>query len=368
VGDIARRDKLSVEVAARQQRHAFFRRECARLGCTALCTAHHADDQAETVLLRLLRGAGPTGLAAMDARGEGGIVRPLLGVTRAQIMDYCGQNALQWREDASNACLDIPRNRVRHELLPYLREHFNPGITQTLSRTAALARLDDSYMDTLAQEAWANARTPGGGLGLAALCALPEALARRVVRKAARAAGITQDMEAVHVEALLRMARTGTTGDTLNLPAGLCAARDADALVIYRPQQAQAYCVQIALGRNVCPAGVLAVAEVPRPAVLKTDDPYVQYADAEALAQAVLRTRRGGERMQPYGAPGSKKLKDIFIDKKVPARLRAQLPLLCRGDEVLWAVGVALGQAAAITPGTQKVLRLQFVPYHSEGE
>ncbi|MDD3242252.1 MAG: tRNA lysidine(34) synthetase TilS [Eubacteriales bacterium] len=372
VKELARAEHISVEVAARTARHAFFRVVCTQQRCTALCTAHHGDDQAETVLLRLLRGAGTAGLAAMAPREETGIVRPLLGVTRGQIRQYCAEEGLSWREDASNACLDIPRNRVRHELLPYLRQHFNPGVSRVLSRTASLLRADEDYLEEQAAQAYGALRLPGSeeGLEAAGLLGLHEALSRRVIRRAVKAVGVCHDLEADHVEAVLALLKHGHTGESLDLPMGLKAVRDAQALVFYFPHEKVGYEVPLlGEGEFACPSGTLRVEAAQRPHSLRHDNALEQWVDAEALQGAVLRTRRMGDGICPLGAPGSKKLKDFLIDKKIPARLRDALPLVCAGDRVLWAVGLCLSRQAAVTPITSRVLRLQFIPNHqSEGE
>ncbi|HEX5880936.1 MAG TPA: tRNA lysidine(34) synthetase TilS [Actinomycetota bacterium] len=180
--DLEPHRRAGPEGAARAARYEALLPAASELGCGWLATGHTLDDQAETVLLQLLRGAGPDGLAAMAVRG-GRLLRPLLGVRRSQTRACCAAIGLQWREDPTNAGDGPLRNRVRHRLLPLL-EDLRPGATQALARTAALAADERDWLDPLVAAALAATR-----LDPEALAALPVALARRVVRAAARQAG-----------------------------------------------------------------------------------------------------------------------------------------------------------------------------------
>ncbi|HET8647157.1 MAG TPA: tRNA lysidine(34) synthetase TilS, partial [Vicinamibacteria bacterium] len=187
----ARRQGGGLEQAARRARYSFLRRVRSAVSADAIAVAHTRDDQAETVLLRLLRGAGRTGLGAMKPRARG-LVRPLLGVTRQAVLAHLRRRGLAWREDASNADTRLARNRVRHELIPYLEARFNPGVRATLARAAVALAAEQELLETMAGELFARAGRPdGAGLALerAALAAAPEALARLALRRALRASG-----------------------------------------------------------------------------------------------------------------------------------------------------------------------------------
>jgi tRNA(Ile)-lysidine synthase len=192
-GDLARHRPAGPEGAARAARYEALWPAADELGCPWLATGHTLDDQAETVLLQLLRGAGPDGLAAMAVR-TGRLLRPLLGVRRAETRACCAAAGLAWREDPTNAGDGPLRNRVRHHLLPLLEE-LRPGATQALARTAALAADERDWLDPLVATALAATQVGGQGGGVvldaAALAGLPVALGRRVVREAARRAGAT---------------------------------------------------------------------------------------------------------------------------------------------------------------------------------
>jgi tRNA(Ile)-lysidine synthase len=223
VRERARRESGGLEQAARRERYSFLRRVREDEAAAAIAVAHTEDDQAETLLLRLLRGAGVTGLAGMRAR-RGELLRPLLAVSRAGVLAHLRERGLSWREDASNADPAHLRNRVRHELLPYLAQRFNPRIREALARTAALAADEADHMAHEARALRARAGTREGGLLVLdrrLLAAAPPAVARAAVRLALEEMGGLARVGAGHVEQVLRLARAeAPSGRRLPLPGG----------------------------------------------------------------------------------------------------------------------------------------------------
>jgi tRNA(Ile)-lysidine synthase len=219
----AERDGAGLEAAAREERYAFLRRVAEAEAATAVAVGHTRDDQAETFLLRLLRGAGSAGLGAMRARA-GNLVRPLLGVGRREVLAHLRVRGLAWREDATNADLRFARNRVRHELLPYLEKHFNPGVRETLARAAALLADEHERLARGAEELYGQAALrshDGVLLDGEALRRAPRPLARQLVRAALREAGGLGRVKAAHVERILEVSgRAGRSGRRLPLPGG----------------------------------------------------------------------------------------------------------------------------------------------------
>lgn len=219
----AERDRGGLEQAARRERYAFLRRVCREEQAVAIAVAHTRDDQAETLLLRLLRGAGATGLAGMRLR-RGAIVRPLLDVPRADVIAHLRERGLAFREDPTNAQLVHRRNRVRHELLPYLATHFNPRVREALARTAGLLADEAAFVRVEAERLLAHsAREQDGAVVLrrAALAQAPPPLARVAIRQALARVGGLRQLGAVHVERVLRLVRsTAPSGRSLPLPGG----------------------------------------------------------------------------------------------------------------------------------------------------
>ena len=219
----AARERGGLEQAARRERYAFLRRVEDEEGAVAVAVAHTRDDQAETLLLRLLRGAGATGLAGMRPR-SGDVVRPLLGVSRQEVLAHLRERGLAWREDPSNADTAHRRNRVRLELLPYLEERFNPGIRAALARTASLLADEAAHVRAGAEALLAGiAREEGGALLLRRppLADAPSAVARAAIRQALLRAGGLAQVGALHVDTILQMARAkAPSGRRLLLPGG----------------------------------------------------------------------------------------------------------------------------------------------------
>lgn len=216
-------EKGGLEQAARRERYSFLRRVKDDDGAVAIAVAHTEDDQAETLLLRLLRGAGARGLAGMRPR-SGDLVRPLLAVSRARVLEHLRARGLGWREDATNADTRHLRNRVRHELIPYLEQRFNPRVRETLARTAALLADEAQHVEAEAGALLAPAaRSDGAALVLerAPLAAAPPAVARAALREALEKQGGLAGIGRGHVEGLLRLVRAASpSGRRLVLPGG----------------------------------------------------------------------------------------------------------------------------------------------------
>jgi len=342
VRERAREDGRGLEAAARRERYEFLERVRDEEGAEVVAVAHTRDDQAETLLLRLLRGAGRVGLAAMRPR-RGRIVRPLLEVSRAEVVAYLEARGLAWREDATNADPVHLRNRVRHELLPYLEARFQPRIRETLARTAALLSDEASLLDRRARRLLAQAsRHDGRGMWLSreALAAAPRPVARLAVRRALARAGGLRGVGARHVDGIVDLASPRTSsGRSLPLPGGRVATVCFGELrVAPRTPAPSAYAYTLGIpGRVELPGGLAVETEAAGRASKKAGALRVAVPRGEALE---LRTRRPGDRVFWRGRPVS--LKRFLIEARVPADERAALPLLAAGPRVVWVPGAAL--------------------------
>lgn len=224
------RSRPTVQEAARRLRYEALRKLASEEGALHIATAHHLNDQAETVFMRMLRGCGPDGLAGIPERSpDGVIVRPLLGVTRDQIHAYAAASRLRWCEDASNADLRYTRNRLRAEFLPRLTEAFNPQLAQRVAELAEAQRRDSEWIETLVNDAapsWIVRRSDADALELtkSGWNGLPEALARRLVLRALREMGAGRDLTRTHLMRVLCFLRAETGargGAVIELPGGL---------------------------------------------------------------------------------------------------------------------------------------------------
>ena len=355
--------------AARELRLAFLERVRRQTGADWIAFGHTADDQAETLLMRLLRGAGLTGLTSIPPR-RGRLIRPLLQIGRVEIMAYLENRSLPFVEDPSNRDPAYLRVRVRHDLLPRLAQE-NPRIVGALARLADLARAEEEVMTRLADQEFKRlslASREEGVLVLdaARLAGLPLGLRRRVVRATlARAKGDLRCFSAEHVDQTAALAARPGAG--VSLPAGLVARHESGQLVI-SPAQATAGLQSQRMekpGRYGLGHGlVMTLEEVlpPDPSALKlAADPNTAHIDAGTVRWPLtVRPPRPGDRIKPLGLTGSKKLSDLFIDKKIPRRRRGLVPILVSGEEVIWAGGLCLSRLAAVGPQTKTALRARL--------
>jgi len=402
---VARQERRSLEDAARRARYAFLRRVAAEVGAARICTGHTCDDQAETLLLHLVRGSGLAGLAGM-APLSGDVARPLLMVTREQTEAYCAAHGWTPREDPSNVDPRFLRNRIRHELLPVL-ERVNPNLRETLARNAALIAADERYLEQQTDGAWSAVARPTAlqtvELDRAATRAQPPALRHRVFRRAARLVAGTEPMaehvlEARHIELLDGLLARGTTGSALDLPGGLRASLTYDTLAFARSPQPASPGGSLPVGvpevddaqDRVLP--VPGAVELPgagwrvrawhldRPAGLECEGaellpPFEHigvnaevgraeqrvYVDADAAGEPLrVRAWRPGDRFRPMGMAHEKKLQDFFADAKVPRALRHRLPLVIGPRHLIWVAGERIDERVRLTPSTQRILVLDL--------
>jgi len=222
---VGSRQRPTLQEAARSLRYAALDRLAAALGADRVATAHHADDQAETVLLRLLRGTGPDGLGGIPERSpDGRVLRPLLRLARADLEAYARARGLAWREDASNASSSYRRNRLRHRWLPGLARAFNPRLLRAIADLAEAQRRDSEWIrGSVEREARARFRCEGPWIRIETTGwdTLPEALSRRLAREALRRAGAARGVERVHLERMGQLLVNPSPPKTIELPGGL---------------------------------------------------------------------------------------------------------------------------------------------------
>ena len=381
VGQRARATGVSIEQAAHTERYAFFSRAVARLGATAIAVAHTKDDQAETFLLRLLRGAGPRGLSGMHPRA-GVVVRPFLETPRSAVRAFLMERQVAFREDASNADLAIPRNRIRHELLPLLDERFAPGIVDVLDREAAIAREDAEFLDEVARQAAErliakNAREVT--FDAAALLAEPPAIARRVIRLAQQmAAGPERFVGFDAGEAVRRFVVSKSTGQ-LDLP-GHRVNRRGGRIVLTesrgreKPAPAPDFLYRLDVPGRVSVPEAFCTISADMKGVLSGHAPAELWQHATRRDEAVVdagrlaaplsvRNRRPGDSFRPLGLGGSKKLQDFFVDAKIDRFAREIAPVIIdSAGQIVWVAGHALAEEFKVTDTTRDVVILKRVP------
>jgi tRNA(Ile)-lysidine synthase len=372
----------NLEERAREARYGFLAGAAALLGASHIATAHHADDQAETVMLRLLRGAGAAGLGAMAdtmtlAPTGLTLLRPMLRVGRQEILRYLDSIGARFVSDSSNAHQGFLRNRVRVELLPKLEREYAPGLGRRLAALATEMRELDDYVAQAARvelNSRLSEAVPGGPLDLLDLngfAGLHPALAVALLREfVAARIGSLRRFTRRHIDDMRRLIAGESPSATLDLPGGWRAARRYAALAI-EPQGAKGRPLAAGDGFAV-PLVREGVTRVPQAHFVFRSD--VMPADAAPMplgldvacfdadltaAGLVVRNFARGDRVSPFGMKGSRKLHDIFVDRKVPRPRRPTFPVVTLEEEIAWLPGMVRGRVALVTGETVRVLRLQ---------
>jgi tRNA(Ile)-lysidine synthase len=375
------RYRLSLEEAARQVRYVFFEEVCAANGYAKIALGHHADDNAETLLLQLLRGSGRLGLSGIPVIRAGVTIRPLIFATRSDIADYLRIRKIPYVSDPTNTEHAFLRNRIRHRLIPELERDYHPGMRAILSRTALILRAEEEWLDSLVEPIYASLLTADGegrvGLSAPALVRLPLAAARRVVRKAL--IQVKHDLRRVafsHVEQVLALARRATDAGPLHLPGRVQVRRQGDEIILSRAEGAGGrslpdetpqdfeYRLASCGGLTIPETGdCIRLSEVAAAAIpeLAGCSPQTAYMDMAAVEFPVMvRNFRPGDRFSPLGLAGTQKLKKYFIDHKVRRAERRRCPLLISRGQVLWVAGHRLDQRAGLSRQTRRVLKAEL--------
>ncbi len=391
VAALARAERISVEAAGHRVRYAIFERKVQERAADLVATAHTRDDQAETVLLRLIRGAGPGGLAGIRPR-VGSVVRPLLDVRREELRDDLRRRGLTHREDLSNRDERVVRNRVRHRLIPFIEAHFSPAITDVLAREAAIARADADWMDEAANTAAARivqyeegpfeagGDSAGGRFEVdaARLAALAPAVARRVARQVLERAG-ERRVGFDQVERLRRLAEVAAAASGGEDFPGSRVERHGLVLRLTPRRGRQVpgdvsprfeYSLAVPGAVEIAEAGVRITAERGG-----RSGSLVARGDVAALPAGrigpplTVRNRLPGDVFRPLGLGGSrKKLQDFFVDRKIPRDLRGRVPLVV--DDrlgIVWVAGHAVAEGARMVDSDEGVIILKLVKTGGSG-
>lgn len=386
----AQQNSLSIEEAARNLRYTFLFEQAETLGLQAVAVGHTADDQVETVLMHLLRGAGLSGLLGMSYYSLPNpwsqsipLVRPLLGVWREEITEYLARLGLQPSLDASNLDRRYYRNRLRHELIPQL-ETLNPGARQRIWQMAALLRDEDEVIESTVEAAWEQCIRYNGeqavAFASASLEQQPRGVQRRLVRRAmAQLRPGLRDIDRQAVEQTLSFMAMPTRSGQRDLAAGLRLEMDHERLWIadWGSSLPREGLPQLATGEElalvipgetrlshgwVLEAAILPANETNLAQAQANADPYQAWLDQERLAQPlVVRARRPGERFRPLGMAGhSLKLSDFMVNVSLPRHRRASWPLVAAGGEIAWLPGYRIAETVGVSQDTRLILLLSL--------
>ena len=375
---------MSVEDFLRRHRYAFFERVRREMGANRVALGHHQGDQAETVLMNIIRGAGLAGLSGIPPVRAGTYIRPLIDCSRREILVFLAAEGLSFVDDSTNTDERFLRNRIRIGLMPELEGRFNPAIRETICRLADVIREENDYISREAQvhvARWWGDDVPKHPfqVPVSELLGLHPALQRRVILEITRSvSAMESSIGFEHVQAVLDLAVGTKPSGCLHLPGGLLVNRNYGLLEFRRfersnvrhrsgrvpkgPGEAFNLDVSIPGTIRITSLGIsIRFRELKRvPPVMATD--RRAYLDRDRIAfPLVIRSMKPGDRIQPLGMTGTRKLKSVFIDEKIPRELRGTIPILADALSILWVPGVRLSERVRIGEATKRVLSAEII-------
>lgn len=383
VSALAKKGGTGVEEASRRERYELFERVCLQVGSRIIAVGHQADDNAETVLFRVLRGTGLRGLAGIPRVRSLGptsnvrIVRPLLRLSRAWILKYLADAGIVYREDSSNASNEPRRNRIRNLIIPQIQEQLNPQVRQALVRLGEQAAWLEEFLGETVQRTFETLIISHTDqfltLNADAMSRKSRIVQTELIRVTYRTFGLgEQDLSFAHLVAVMDLIGDPVSGKQVKLPGGMTVEKRYHELVFSLPtdEPRETIAAQIAVhlpGRTILPIRRLTLdctlQEVVKAREIdqlrRAGHRFEEYVDEEAVhPPLVIRQRRPGDRFFPLGAPGSKKLSDFLIDRKVRPNERKQVAVLCDQLGPIWIIGHRIDDRVKLTALTRRVLKL----------
>ncbi len=364
----------SLEMTARRARYDFFARVAKSVNADRIATAHTLNDQAETVLLRLCRGAGAVGISGIDyvsfMRGLC-VIRPLLGISRAEIEAYLKESRISWREDSTNADNRYSRNWVRHELLPLLEENLNPCTKTAIARTADILSEESRFLEDMVAAKLDELTGAEGSLDAAGVAALPLALERRLIHRWLIQHSVCgSELRYDAVERIVQLASDSSGSGLVTLSSNQTVRRDYNCLSFVdtpTPKVTIPDTILTVPGTTLLSSVGLTVTATHQTGFRREQNgPIGNIPNQAAIRwnpndplEIHVRSWQASDRMNPLGMKGSKKLQDLFVDAKIPRQERERIPLFIINDEIVWVPGYRISRKWALDSAKQDSLLLR---------
>ena len=361
--EYAKENGLSTEEAGRQVRYNFFDEVLKETSGNKIALAHNMNDQAETMLMRFMRGTGISGIGGIKPVRDKKFIRPILSCTRQEIENYCEINALKPVIDSSNKENIYTRNRIRLQVIPYIKKYFNPNITAGLFKMSEILRDDDDYLDLAAKHVLLQIKQNKGNPRVV-FSNLHISIKRRIIRLLIHE--VKRDLngiESKHIDECIMFIESSGTGKSINLPQGIQCIIEYDFFRIDNIFNWENYEFLINIpGLTRIKEEYTIVTEIHEICNKNlTDKQYVKYFDYDKIGEVVyFRNRREGDYIYPKGMSGCKKLKDLFIDKKITKDKRKEIPLVTVGNEVLWVLNIRDSRNYKPDSDTRRVLEVKI--------
>lgn len=360
---------LSPEEGARELRYAFYERIADQYGYDKIALGHHADDNAELMLMYLLRGAGPSGLSGIPPVRGHRIVRPLIEARKSELRDFLTAKGLKWVSDSSNEDRKYLRNRIRHDLIPLLISAYNPKIVESLNRLSSILRSEDEWMDArmLELSEACISDTAEGKILLTVPNTLCIAAIRRLIRKAIeRIKGNLRRISYSHLEAVYELLQKG---GSLDLPEGIRAEGVGNRLVFSKTGGRNRPDIKLLFEYVLTEPGTVFIKETgARVSIAQADmyfslreNPCIAFFDRKTMSFPItVRNFRPGDRFRPLGAGGTQKVKKYFINSKIPEKERHLCPILVSDGKIIWIAGHRSDESVKVTAKTETVLKAEL--------
>lgn len=368
----AKLHKMSSEDAGRKLRYGFFREVLSKIGGGKIAVAHNKNDQAETLIMRFLRGTGIDGLGGMEYK-SGNIIRPLLDISRDEIENYIEKNRIKTRLDKTNLIPIYNRNKIRLEAIPYIEKNFNPNIIDTLWRTSNIMSEDSNFLNKYSlnkyKEYMKIKKKDSIILDRNEFIKEDDAIKKRIIRHSINdLTGSLKGITSKHILDIVELFDKGETGKSINLINNIVAETSYDDIVIRlgNSEDRISYNYNISLGKPIyieetnffIEAKILPRSE----AEINFKDRFIKYFDYDKIEGGLcVRNRLRGDKFIPLGMNGMKKVKDLFIDEKVPLNKRETIPIVTDDKNIIWVVGFRISEKHKITSSTKNVLIIKYV-------
>lgn len=366
----AKENRVSEETAGRQVRYKYFDEIMCQMKFNKIATAHNANDQAETILMHIMRGTGIDGLIGIPVKRAQKYIRPILFMKREMVEAYCKQIGDTPRIDASNAQRVYGRNKVRLDILPYMKENFNSDIVQAINRMASLLEQDNKYINAQTEAAYKKfCYRENDAMVLASECFdFDKAILSRIIRRAiAELSANKSDISMKHIQEVIDLKKLGTN-KRINLPSNVYVINIYGNIYIKigkdlkeKPSEQLFLHKEEILNKEVTFGEYIFNFEViqGKQNINFDENSLIKYFNYDKIDNVIIRYRRDGDKMLPFGMSGSKKLKDIFIDMKIPQEDRAVIPIVEFGGEIAWVVGVKLSNKYKINKDNKKIMKIK---------
>lgn len=367
IEEIAKERKISVEMAGRDIRYGFFEEVRKKTGASKIAVAHNMNDQAETVLMHMMRGTGIEGLIGIKPVRDGLFIRPIIQIMRSDIEDYIKYKNVPARIDATNLEPIYSRNKIRLELIPYMEEHFNKDIMSTITRMSELIERDNNYIEENVSKVFRKYCYISKEKVIIYKGAFKchPAIVSRVLRKAITEwKGNIINIQSVHIDSIIKLQKS-ETGKVAELPGEIIATNvygDIEIAKRVKKVDLQNFKASLVIGENrINELGInIIVKKVAQKEGLNYKNcDHIKYFNVDNVGSISLRFRANGDKFIPLGMKGGKKLKDIFIDMKIPREKRDTIPLLCFDNDISWIIGYKISDKYKVHDGAKNVIEVK---------